>query len=202
MGGGNATEKPKAERDFKTVGRARRGMAKYSTGGGGRGGEGGSCELCGRETSDLRRATVAGADLQVCSDCAPHGDSDGRNDDRGGSGDRERTAGDGESRERRAAQNAARMYDAGRGDSTHWEEEGTDYEEDRLPYLVTDYGERVERARQAAGLTVEELAAAVDADEETVLAVEQGRAARAGVGGSTVRALEAELDVELAEESH
>ncbi|MFB6302063.1 MAG: multiprotein-bridging factor 1 family protein [Haloferacaceae archaeon] len=173
-------------------------MAKYSTGSGGGGDDGESCELCGRETANLRRANVAGADLLVCSDCAPHDDSA----DRGGTGSPDR--GDdssGDDRGRRAAQNTARMYDAAGGDSTHWEEEGTDYEADRLPYLVSDYGDLVEEARRGAGLTVDELAEAVDADEDDVLAVEQGRAARAGVGGSTVRALEERLDITLVEET-
>lgn len=174
-------------------------MAKYSTGGGGGGDEGESCELCGRETSDLRRANVAGADLLVCADCAPHDDSAGRGD--GASGPDRGAGPSGSDRKRRAARNAARMHDAVGGDSTRWEEEGTDYEEDRLPYLVSDYGERVESARRAAGLTVADLAAEVDADEDAVLAVEQGRAARAGVGGSTVRALEERLDVTLVDES-
>jgi ribosome-binding protein aMBF1 (putative translation factor) len=170
-------------------------MAKYSTGGGGGGDGGDSCELCGRETADLRSANVAGADLLVCADCAPHDDSTGRGGDATGgeSGDPDR--------KRRAAQNAAKMYDASGGDSTHWEEEGTDYESDRLPYLVSNYGERVADARREAGLTVEELADEADVDEDDALAVEQGRAARAGVGGSTVRALEKHLDVTLVEET-
>jgi ribosome-binding protein aMBF1 (putative translation factor) len=170
-------------------------MAKYSTGGGGGGGDGESCELCGRDSTSLRTANVAGAELLVCADCAPHGD--GGDDRRGGSdgrrGDDER------SRKKRAAQNTARMYDAGRGDSKHWEERGTDYETDRLPYLASGYGERAETARQDAGLTVEELAAELGLDEDDLLAVEQGRASRAGVGGSVVRALEERLGVELAE---
>lgn len=175
-------------------------MAKYSTGGGGGGSDGESCELCGREAADLRRANVAGADLLVCSECAPHDDSSGPGGrSRSSGGDRGGSSGN--DRNRRAARNAARMYDAAGGDSTRWEEEGTDYEEDRLPYLVSEYGERVAAARREAGLTVEELAAAVDADEEAVLAVEQGRAACAGVGGSTVRALEERLDVALVEET-
>jgi ribosome-binding protein aMBF1 (putative translation factor) len=175
-------------------------MAKYSTGGGGGGGDGESCELCGRDTANLRTANVAGAELLVCSDCAPHGES-GRRSGGGSRDGGDRTDADEPNRKKRAAQNAARMYDAGRGDSRHWEEEGTDYEKDRLPYLVRDYGERAEAARQDAGLTVEELAAALDADEDDVLAVEQGRAARAGVGGSTVRRIEEHLDVTLVEET-
>ncbi|MFC6989497.1 multiprotein-bridging factor 1 family protein [Haloplanus sp. GCM10025708] len=169
-------------------------MAKYSTGGGRSDDEGDSCELCGRETGSLRRANVAGANLLVCENCAPHGSQETSR------GTSRETADDEPSREKRTAQKAAKMYDATRGDSSRWEEEGTDYEKDRLPYLVSNYGDRVEEARQEAGLTADELAAELDVAEDDVLAVEQGRAARSNVGGSVVRALEERLDVLLAEE--
>jgi ribosome-binding protein aMBF1 (putative translation factor) len=181
-------------------------MAKYSTGGAGGGGNGESCELCGRETANLRTANVAGAELLVCPECAPHseGESGGRSDGRrrSNSGAGGQSGGGSErDRKKRAAQNAARIYDAGRGNSKHWEEEGTDYEKDRLPYLVSGYDERAEAARQDAGLTVEEVATELDVAEDDVLAVEQGRAARAGVGGSVVSQLEERLGVVLADET-
>jgi ribosome-binding protein aMBF1 (putative translation factor) len=165
-------------------------MAKYSTGGGGNDAAD-SCELCGAEGVDLRPANVAGADLQVCSDCASHGDTSGP--EPSGSDTR-----DGESRGKRAARNTARMHDAASNDPSHWES-GADYDADQLPYLVTDYGERLTAARQDAGLQLDELAAEVGADEDDLLAVEQGRATQAGVGGSTIEALEEFLDVELSE---
>ena len=171
-------------------------MPKYSTGGGGGGSDGDSCELCGRSTPKLRRANVAGANLLVCPDCAPHDDSR-----HGGTGQSSGSSSDGEpSRKKRAAQRQAKMYDQAKGDSKHWETEGTNYEKDRLPYLVSDYGDVVANARQEAGLTVEELAAELDAEESDVDAVEQGRATRAGVGGSLIRALEQRLDVTLVDE--
>ncbi|UIO98593.1 transcriptional regulator [Halobaculum sp. CBA1158] len=184
-------------------------MAKYSTGSGGGGDDGGACELCGREDASLSRANVAGADLLVCSDCAPHDDSarGGGRGGRGGSGSGGGGGGGGGSRgedepnrKKRAAQNVAKAMDAGTGDSRRWEEEGTDYEEDRLPYLVDDYGETVTEARQDAGMSVDDLAAELGVDAEQVHAVEEGRAARAGVGGSVVRAIEKELDVVLVDE--
>ncbi|WP_256545545.1 helix-turn-helix domain-containing protein [Halobellus inordinatus] len=175
-------------------------MPKYSTGSGSGGGDGDSCELCGRSTGNLRRANVAGAELLVCEDCAPHDDSQKTTSassgaDSGAGYDDSET-----SRSKRAAQKQARMYDQAKGDASHWEKEGTDYEQDRLPYLVTGYGDRVEAARQDAGLTTEELAAELDVEEADVVAVEQGRATRAGVGGSLVRALEERLGVELVDE--
>lgn len=171
-------------------------MAKYSTGRGGGSGDGDACELCGKESGTLRQENVAGANLLVCRDCAPMGSN--RNKERK---KRQREEGSRDDREvnrkKRAARNTAKILDAGKGSADHWEKEGTDYEEDRLPYLVSGYGGVVTEARQERGWTVEELAERVDAEEDAVLAVEQGRATRAGVGGSVVRKLEAELDVDL-----
>jgi ribosome-binding protein aMBF1 (putative translation factor) len=162
-------------------------MAKYSTGGLG-GDSGGACELCGAEGKSLETATVAGAKLDVCSDCAKHGEADGTGGDEDRS-DRERR--------RNAAQNAARIDDA-RSANTDWEE-GADYEDDPLPYLVSGYGTVLESARQEAGLQLSDLAAELDVDEEDLVAIEQGRAARANVGGSVIEALEDRLNIDLAE---
>lgn len=160
-------------------------MAKYSTGGVG-GDSGGACELCGAEGRSLQTATVAGARLQICDECARHSDDDDR------PSDEERK------RRKKAAQNVARLDDARKVDP-NWEA-GTDYEDDPLPYLVRGYGERVEAARQDAGLQPAELADELGVDVAEIEAVEQGRAARASVGGSLIEALETRLGVELAEE--
>ena len=177
-------------------------MAKYSTGSGGGGGDGDACELCGNASNRLSKANVAGAKLLVCPDCSPHDDS--RKDASRSRGSQSSSSSSSTSRpvnrKKRAAQKQAKIYDASKGDSTHWEKEGTNYERDRLPYLVTNYDERVETARQAAGLTIEELAETLGVDEDDYEAVEQGRASRAGVGGSLIRALEEELEIELVDE--
>lgn len=164
-------------------------MAKYSTGGSGGGGDGDACELCGTETDDLREATVAGAELLVCPSCAPHAEADEGGGGNGGSSERERSGPD--------LPETSELWDR---DSSRWEREGTDYESDRLPYLVSEYGKQVTEARQEAGYQRAELAEMLDVEEDDLLAVEQGRAARAGVGGSLIAKLEDALDVELAEE--
>ncbi|MFC6733174.1 MULTISPECIES: multiprotein-bridging factor 1 family protein [unclassified Haladaptatus] len=169
-------------------------MAKYSTGSNRGGGGGDSCELCGKTTGDLRTETIAGAELLVCRDCAPHGDSKRERKERANEPEERR-----ESRKKRAARNVARMADARKGDPTHWEKEGTHYDEDPLPYLVKGYGDLVTAARQEAGLTVSDLAEDLELDEDDVLAVEQGRATSAGVGGSVIEALEERFDLTLAE---
>lgn len=174
-------------------------MAKYSTGSSS-GGGGTSCELCGAESDSLRRATVAGADLEVCPDCAPHSDDQkrGRGTSRGSQDTGSRSQ-DEPSRKKKAAQNVAKANPIWDGDSEHWEKEGTNYDDDPLPYLVSGYGERLESTRQDAGYKREELAEELGCRESDLLAIEQGRATQAGVGGGLIDALEEFLDVELAE---
>jgi len=166
-------------------------MAKYSTGGSSGSGEADACELCGTESASLRPANVAGADLDVCPDCAPHDDNahkdNKKTDQSGGGSDRNPVE---------AANSDTTMWD---GDTSHWEEEGTDYDDDPLPYLVSGYGSVAEEARQDAGLQRGELADELEIPESDLLAIEQGRANQAGISGSVVGALEERLDVELAE---
>ena len=165
-------------------------MAKYSTGSGGDS-AGGSCELCGAEGGDLQTANVAGATLQLCNDCARnHGENDRTKT--GGNDAEERN------RRRKAAQNTARMVDSQKGDASHWEE-GADYDDDQLPYLVKGYGKLVTEARQNVGLQTAELADELDAEEAQIIAIEQGRATQAGIGGSLVTKLEECLDGDLGE---
>ena len=171
-------------------------MAKYSTGSS-TGGGGTNCELCGAESDSLRQATVAGADLEVCPDCAPHGDqptggpSSGQPKGQDHEQDRKR--------KKRAAQNVAKANPIWDGDSEHWEREGTNYDDDPLPYLVASYGEALIEARQDHGLKREELAEELGVPESDLLAVEQGRATQAGIGGGLIGALEDRLEVTLAE---
>lgn len=178
-------------------------MAKYSTGNAGGDDGGGSCELCGTASDRLSTATVAGATLQVCPDCSSHGEPTGT-----GSAGSQGSTGQGSSgqgpsekeRKRRAVENTARAKNVWDGDSSHWETEGTNYDDDPLPYLVSDYGDRATAARQELGLQQAELADELGVPEKDLLAVEQGRATRAGVGGSLIEQLEDRLDVTLSEE--
>ena len=164
-------------------------MAKYSTGGGLDSGD--SCELCGAAGVETQSVNVAGAQLEVCSDCAQHDDTAKRDQQ---SSDRNE-----QDRKRTAAQNTARVFDATRTDSTHWES-GADYDDDQLPYLISDYDEVVTEARQGAGYQLGELADELDIDEGELLALEQGRAIQAGLGGSVVAAVEEFLGISLVDD--
>ncbi len=168
-------------------------MAKYSTGSSG-GGGGTNCELCGAESNSLRLASVAGAELEVCPDCAPHDDSQTTT-----SGQRRSSQSDEQSRKKKAAQNVAKANPVWDGDSEHWEQDGTNYDDDPLPYLVSEYGTVVIEGRREAGLQREELAEELGVREKDILAVEQGRATQAGIGGGLISALEEYLDVTLSE---
>ena len=163
-------------------------MAKYTTGDSVGDDTPDACELCGTPSDSLRRATVAGASLLVCPECAPHDDGDDQQQAPRGETERSETT---------VSAGSTPLWD---GDSEHWETEGTGYDDDPLPYLLDDYGTRAEEARQAAGLKREELAGELDIETDTLLAIEQGRAARANVPGSIIAAVEDRLDVTLSEE--
>ncbi|OIB55818.1 helix-turn-helix domain-containing protein [Natrialba sp. SSL1] len=174
-------------------------MAKYSTGSSG-GGGGTNCELCGAESDSLRLASVAGAELEVCPDCAPHDDTQQTSSRRRSSQDSGGSRSQDEpSRKQKAAQNVAKANPVWDGDSEHWEKDGTNYDDDPLPYLVSNYGDELTEARQEAGLQRSELADELEVPEKDLLAVEQGRATQAGIGGGLIDALEEHLDIELAE---
>ncbi|MDJ1431650.1 multiprotein-bridging factor 1 family protein [Halostagnicola sp. A-GB9-2] len=173
-------------------------MAKYSTGSSS-GSGGTSCELCGAESDSLTRANVAGAELEVCPSCAPHDDAQRTSGSSGGNRAQSDRGGDGPSRKQKAAQNVAKANPIWDGDSEHWEKEGTNYDDDPLPYLVSGYGDILIEARQEAGLQRGELAEELGVPESDLLAVEQGRATQAGIGGGLIAALEERLDIELEE---
>jgi ribosome-binding protein aMBF1 (putative translation factor) len=171
-------------------------MPKYETGGSIDAIGGDSCELCGAKSDTLSEANIAEADLLVCSSCTPHDDSQHNSDNT----DREDKHSEKE-RRKRAAQNTAQLSPLLNGDSSHWEKHGTGYNDDPLPYLVNGYGSVLAEARREAGLQLPEFADAVGVPEAHVLAVEQERANKAGVGGSVVRAIENDLGIRLIDES-
>lgn len=94
-----------------------------------------ACEMCGKEFPSLRRALVEGTSMSVCGSCVKFGveQAGQRNEVTG----RSRVTA---SLEKRATRQRSRdIYD------------------DMQEELVEDYGERVKRAREKRGLTLEQL---------------------------------------------
>lgn len=175
-------------------------MAKYSTGGISSDDEG-SCELCGAEGRPLRTEQVAGAQLAICPECRTrHSESDKTERERDEYGRETGTRDPDEpDRQQRAVRNTARMNDARKQNSKHWEE-GANYDEDPLPYLVRGYGDRLANARAAIDLGTAELAGELGVDEADIIAIEQGRATNADIGGSLITAIEQRLNITLSNE--
>lgn len=158
-----------------------------------------ACEMCGDEDADLHTADIAGATLQVCASCAPQMDepeqsSSNKPEQQDDNNDSSLSDTSG------AGEQPTPGYTIGRTDSKHWEEDGTNYEQDPTPYLTDNYAKLVTAARQDAGYTKEEFAKEIGITVAALDAVEAGAAASNGVGGSVVSAIEKELDVSLVDE--
>lgn len=177
-------------------------MPKYSTGGGGGTSNGETCELCGAPAETLSEAIIAGARLSVCTDCTSHDEQRSMRKDEG-----ERTANNSVSQTNRtfrsgqgirsdSRQGTSPLWDS---DTNHWEEGGINYDSDQLPYLVSDYGDRVQTARERQGLTREEVAEETDIATQDLLLIEQGKASTSTIGDTAINALEAYFDVTLTE---
>lgn len=167
-------------------------MPKYSVDGSSASKDGNACELCGTESSSVSKANVAGAKILVCGECSPHDDSQTAQDDTGESGhdDRNVTA--------EATDASASLWD---GDTSRWENEGTGYIDDPLPYLIDGYGDVVREAREERGVSVDELAERLQIPAMDLLSVERGQAAQSGVSGSVISDIETALEISVVDET-
>lgn len=152
--------------------------------------KGGTCELCGNEADKLQSASIEGASLDVCSDCAPSDDREDNSEPR----DEGST-----NRKKEVINKATKNADEALPDSS-WAEEGVGYNEDSLPYLVKDYGKVVTNARQEEDMSQEDLADAIGVGVKIIRVIEQGQASSNDVGGQTIQLLEEELDITLEED--
>lgn len=133
-----------------------------------------SCEMCGKELPSLRRATIEGTIMSVCGDCVKFGvEHAGAAAEVTG---RSRVT---QSLERRAARGRSR-----------------DVFEEMAEELVEDYGARVRRAREARGLTLEQLGEILKTRRDTLAKVESGSY---HPEETLIRKLEKELGIKLKE---
>lgn len=177
-------------------------MAKYSTGNAKSTSSSdvseGACELCGTDSDSLQTVKVSGATLQACSSCANHNDNATKQDGDDGERDDSDPVGqtDDNSKDRRT-QHLSENGGYLNNDTSHWEQNGTNYEDDQLPYLVSGYAKSVTDARKARDLSQGELAEEVDTREELIQAIETNSLRDAGVGGELLSRVETFLEIEI-----
>lgn len=156
-----------------------------------------ACELCGEESSSLHDATVAGAELTVCTDCNPHDDST----ESGSSNSEPQDTVNSEPNDSPSATKSP--VESGtylNQDSSHWEEEGTNYEDDPLPYMVSAYGEKLQSARRSHDVSHDELATTIGVTPHDIKEMEAGQIRESSIRGSEVAELEKQLEIQLSEE--
>lgn len=151
---------------------------------------GGTCELCGEEVDSLHLATIEGATLEVCKECYPQ--------ENGGQNSQDETT-ESTNRTKDVINRTTVNAENALPDSS-WAVEGVGYDSEPLPYLVSDYGDIVEEAREEQGLTQEELAEEINVGLDIIRVIEQGQAASRDVGGDIIENLEEVLGVQLEEE--
>src|SRR5438067_6454009 len=133
-----------------------------------------SCEMCGKEVPSLRRAIIEGTMMSVCGNCVKFGveQAGAANEVTG----RSRVTQSLDTRAKRA--------------------QPRDVYAEMAEELVEDYGERVKRARTAAGMTLEQLGEKLKTRRDTLAKVESGSY---HPEESLIRKLEREFDIKLKE---
>lgn len=133
-----------------------------------------SCEMCGKELPSLRRALIEGTVMNVCGNCVKFGveQAGAKNEVTG----RSRTTAALDQRARRGT--VRDVY-------AEMQEE-----------LVEDYGARVRRAREARGLTLEQLGEKLKERRDTLAKVEAGSY---HPEEALIRKLEREFNIKLKE---
>lgn len=156
-----------------------------------------ACELCGQDASTLTDATIAGAQLSVCTDCNPHDDSTSSKqptDDQ----DTSTTEHIEDNQDLTVSTTNPSSYL--NQDTSHWEANGTNYDKDKLPYMTTNYGSKMKTARQEHGLTQEELAERIQVEPQDIELMESGQIRSTDIQGSHVAAIEEKLKIRLSDQ--
>jgi putative transcription factor len=143
------------------------------------------CEMCGAETSSPTTVEIEGAELDVCDDCADFGTEVGQQSTGEPS---TKYSTDSTSDGTSASSNAGSSASAGGS-------RGPDMFDD-MEEVVQDYDERIRNAREAAGLSQEDLADELNEKASLIRKLERG----ASLPSDSVQGkLERELDITLTE---
>ncbi|MFC6835832.1 multiprotein bridging factor aMBF1 [Halomarina ordinaria] len=144
------------------------------------------CEMCGAETSSPKTVKIEGAEIDVCSDCAEFG-TEVRTQQSSSSSTKYSTGSSGSS-----GSSSSGGSSAGGSGGTRRRRDMFD----EMDEVVQDYDARIRTAREAAGLTQEELAKELNEKASLVRKLERGDI----LPSDDVQAkLERKLDITLTE---
>ncbi|MFC7154847.1 multiprotein bridging factor aMBF1 [Halomarina halobia] len=144
------------------------------------------CEMCGAETSSPKTVKIEGAEIDVCSSCAQFG-TEVRTQSSGSASTKYSTGSSGSS--------GSGSGSAGSSGSSGGTRRRRDMF-DQMDEVVQDYDARIRSAREAAGLTQEELAKQLNEKASLVRKLERGDMLPSD---DVQRKLERKLDITLTE---
>ena len=146
------------------------------------------CEMCGAETSSPRTVKIEGAELDVCGDCADFGTEV---EQESSSTSTKYSTGSDSAEESGSASPSAGSPSADGSSGSHRHDMFDDMEE-----VVQDYDERIRNAREATGLSQEDLAEELNEKASFIKKLEQG----ASLPNDSIQSkLERKLDITLTE---
>ncbi|MFC7199593.1 multiprotein bridging factor aMBF1 [Halospeciosus flavus] len=122
------------------------------------------CEMCGAETSDPKTIKVEGAELDVCSDCTDFGTQVKTGDSSSSSSTKYSTS---------SSSNSSSKSGGSGGSSGSSKRRRRDMF-DEMEEIASDYDERIRNAREAEGLSQEELAKDLSEKASLVRKLERG----------------------------
>ncbi len=146
------------------------------------------CEMCGTETTSPNRVKVEGAELDVCDDCTDFG-TEIRTDDTGTSASTKYSTSSGSTQSSQSSPGSSRSTSSASSGGSR----GGDMFDD-IDELAQDYDERLREAREAAGLSQEDLADQLNEKASLIRKLEHGDTLPSD---DVQRKLERALDVDL-----
>ena len=143
------------------------------------------CEMCGAETASPKTVKIEGAELQVCDSCATFGTE--VNQQRSTSTSTKYSTG--------GSKDSSSESSRSSGGSSGGRRRRRDMF-DEMEEVATDYDQRIRNAREAAGLTQEELAKQINEKASLVRKLEHGDMLPSD---DVQKKLERKLDISLTE---
>lgn len=144
------------------------------------------CEMCGAEQTSLTTTKVEGAELELCSSCTDFG-TEVREEPSSSAGSKYSTSSD--------SGTPSSSSSSGSGGSSGGSQRRRDMFDD-MEEIVTDYDDRIRKARESKGLSQEELADDLNEKASLIRKLERGDTLPTD---EIQRKLERALDVSLVE---